>query len=97
MYRALTASVVSLVAAMLGACATTRPLPASLPTLPRVKPVESMQPCRVNLCTLRPEFSRLSEADQDAMELGCTLANSQAARECSIRQQRLADWIRSAP
>lgn len=78
-----------LLALSLLACTTLPPAP----DLPRPLPVEAMQPCQRQLCTLRPEFVNLELADQLAMILACRIADAEAYRRCEVKQKALAEWV----
>ena len=78
-----------LLAASLSGCGTT---PRN-PEIPRPKPVEAMQACAVQLCTLRPEIANLELADQLAMILACKIADAEAYRKCSAKQEALSEWM----
>ena len=52
-----------------------------------------MQPCSLQLCTLRPEIVNLDLPDQLAMILACKIADAEAYRLCSLKQETLAEWV----
>lgn len=54
-----------------------------------------MVPCERKLCTLRPEFDGMTLDDQAALLLACRLADSEAYRQCEVKQRALADFIRA--
>jgi hypothetical protein len=52
-----------------------------------------MQPCPVQLCTIRPEIVNLEIADQIAMLLACRIADAHTYFTCKAKQEAEAEWI----
>ena len=65
--------------------------------MPRAKPVQALQVCRVqsaiDACKFRPEFAQLELADQVAMIANCVEVTGTVLWECSALRDRLAEWI----
>jgi hypothetical protein len=52
-----------------------------------------MQPCPMQLCTIRPEIVNLELKDQLAMLLACRIADAATYFKCSGKQAAAAEWI----
>jgi hypothetical protein len=80
---------------VISGCATTKPPLILKPE--RVQPTQAMEPCQRQLCVLRESFDNLTLDEQGAMLLACRIADAEAFRSCSIKQDSLRRWIESAP
>nr|PZN73788.1 MAG: hypothetical protein DIU57_19735 [Pseudomonadota bacterium] len=87
------AAVLMLALLPLSGCVSTPAQPETPQPLPRAKPSECLQACRVNSCTLPHWFDQATLEDQAALLLNCSIVNAYEARECARRQGCLAEWI----
>jgi hypothetical protein len=64
---------------------------------PRAKPVQALQPCNLETvrlaCKFRPEFANLLIDEQLAMMRGCFELIGPELRACSVKRDRLAEYI----
>jgi hypothetical protein len=90
-------AVLSFVLLAIGGCASQPSFHETPPTPPRAKPSQALQACRtqsaVDACKFRPEFVRLSLADQLGMVRNCIEVTGAVMWECSAKRDRLAEWI----